>query len=171
MPVLVRSRLRRTRILMPSLERLTQRILRLTGHPAATVSIECIGDRRMRALNSQYRRIDATTDVLAFALREAPGPSTSLLGDVVISIPQAIRQAYQQAHSPSQEVAALLVHGLLHLLGYDHERSAAEARRMHTKEAAILARLQPVPALLHLAQARRNIDAGRRKSEGFHGMV
>jgi rRNA maturation RNase YbeY len=88
-----------------------------------------------------------TTDVLAFAMREAPGPHSTLLGDVVISVPRAAKQAAEQGYPVKHELAVLLIHGILHLLGYDHERSAPEARRMRRKERALLLAVMPIPAM------------------------
>lgn len=92
----------------------------------------------MRQLNKRYRKQDKSTDVLAFPIQEGPGPRTDLLGDVVISLPTAQRQAKESNHSLDRELAVLLVHGVLHLCGYDHERGGAEARRMQRRERAIL---------------------------------
>ena len=148
MPVLARSRLRRTRLLLPAVQALTQRILDAAGCPGALVSLDFIGDVRMRRLNRSYRGLDVPTDVLAFAMREAHGPRTPLLGDVVISLDTAARQAAAQGHDLRREIAILLVHGILHLLGFDHERGGPEARRMKAKERAILDRLIPLPPLV-----------------------
>jgi rRNA maturation RNase YbeY len=94
----------------------------------------------MRTLNRRYRGKDETTDVLSFSLREGRFPSIQpdMLGDIVISIPVAVRQARREGHSISREIDRLLVHGLVHLLGYDHERGPREARRMARKELAFL---------------------------------
>jgi probable rRNA maturation factor len=103
-------------------------------------------DARIRSLNRQYRRKDAVTDVLSFALAEsdgdfAPSPEgPSTLGQVVVSYPRAVRQAREYGHSTEREVAFLFIHGLLHLLGYDHQRRADE-RRMLERQEAILASL------------------------------
>lgn len=102
----------------------------------------------MRGLNARYRRIAHPTDVLAFASREAPQPMTPLLGDVVISLDTARRQAREAGSTLDREMVTLLIHGVLHLLGYDHERSAREARRMQKKERAILRALGPLPKLV-----------------------
>ncbi|MGK7910028.1 MAG: rRNA maturation RNase YbeY [Synechococcus sp.] len=82
-------------------------------------------DERMQGLNRQYRDRDTTTDVLAFAAQEAEIPGNSrehsrVLGDIVISVPTAQRQADEQQHSLAEELAWLSSHGLLHLLGWDH---------------------------------------------------
>jgi len=86
--------------------------------------------------------------VLAFATREGPGPPSLLLGDVVISLPQAIRQAHEHEVPVDRELVSLLIHGILHLCGYDHERGEDEARRMATRERQLLRRLGSIPELL-----------------------
>ncbi len=94
----------------------------------------------MRSLNRRYRGIDRTTDVLSFSFREGAFADLrpDILGDIVISVPQAERQARQAGHPFAREVELLLVHGLVHLLGYDHERGPSEARRMRRRERQFL---------------------------------
>jgi rRNA maturation RNase YbeY len=115
-------------------------LLRTIGLPDAELSVLFIGDRAMRTLNRRYRGKDETTDVLSFSLREGRFPTIQpdMLGDIVISIPVALRQAGREGHSIAREIDRLLVHGLVHLLGYDHERGPREARRMARKELALL---------------------------------
>jgi len=104
----------------------------------AELSLVLVSDRVMHELNRTWRGKNRPTDVLAFAQgEEGPAPD-GLLGDVVISVDTARRQAAAFGHSLVVEADRLLVHGLLHLLGYDHERSPAEARRMQRKERAVL---------------------------------
>ena len=95
-----------------------------------------VDDAKMHRLNARYRGIDRPTDVLAFAMREGPFAhlQPQLLGDVVISAETALRQARARRHSLAEELTRLLIHGTLHLLGYDHEVSPAEARLMCAKE-------------------------------------
>ncbi len=102
-------------------------------------------DETVRELNRQYRGLDETTDVLSFSLGPTsdfplPPGTPSQLGEVVISCPQAQRQAEETGHSLEKELSQLLVHGLLHLLGYDHEE-AAEAEQMRSLEDTIGRRL------------------------------
>lgn len=148
MPIRVACSLRRVRIRTTALQRISDRILRYAGSSGAELSLSLVGDRRMRGLNARYRRIAHPTDVLAFASREAPQPMTPLLGDVVISLDTARRQAREAGGTLDREMVMLLIHGVLHLLGYDHERSAREARRMQKKERAILRALGPIPKLV-----------------------
>jgi rRNA maturation RNase YbeY len=92
--------------------------------------------------------MDFPTDVLAFPM-ESMGKQTEIfLGDVVICLPVAIEQASRFNNTPDQEILRLLIHGTLHLLDYDHERSPQEAARMQRKERAIIKKLGPIPRLL-----------------------
>lgn len=83
------------------------------------VAVRFVGDRAMRALNSRYRGSDRTTDVLSFPGEETP--EGTHLGDIAISVPQARRQANELGHSVQRELRCLLLHGVLHCLGHDHE--------------------------------------------------
>src|SRR3982751_5573786 len=162
MPALVRSRLRRTPILLSVVTTLIQRMLSMAGESHAVLSVEFVGDRRMKRLNARYRGRDVTTDVLAFAIREGPGPRSALLGYGAFSVPRACRQAAEHGHSIQHELTVLLIHGLLHLLGYDHEQGDGEARRMRRKERAMLQALMPVPAMIKqdaLSRSRRRLGA------------
>jgi probable rRNA maturation factor len=100
------------------------------------LSLLIVDDARMHRLNARYRGIDRPTDVLAFAMREGPFAhlQPQLLGDVVISAETARRQARARRRSLAEELTRLLIHGTLHLLGYDHEISPADARLMRAKE-------------------------------------
>jgi rRNA maturation RNase YbeY len=133
--VSVAMRGRRTPSLAARLGRVGRRLLRRLDLGETELSILLVNDREMRALNRRYRGMDRTTDVLAFAQQEGPGGTPEgLLGDVVISVDTAKRQARALGWSLGAEADRLLIHGLLHLLGYDHERSSAEARRMQRRE-------------------------------------
>lgn len=133
--VVVASRGRRAPALAARLARSARRLLHGLRLPGAELSILLVSDHEMRALNRCYRGKDRPTDVLAFAQREgAGGAPAGVLGDLVISVDTARRQAAEYGASLAREGERLLVHGLLHLLGYDHERSAAEARRMQRRE-------------------------------------
>ena len=149
MPVTLRVRLRKTkRVRLAAVRELTGALLHAVGESGSDLGIELVGDRRMRRLNRLYRGKDASTDVLAFSIREGPGPKSSLLGDVVVSIPAVARQAREHHHSEDRELAVLLIHGLLHLCGYDHERGEKEAERMRRRERVLLDKTSPLPRLL-----------------------
>lgn len=109
---------------------------------AGSLSIHCIGDIRMRKFNHQYRGKDKTTDVLSFSLREGElvhGDSHEL-GDIFISVPQITRQARALNISPREEFIRMLVHGILHILGHDHE-DKKEAQIMFALQEKILGQL------------------------------
>jgi probable rRNA maturation factor len=109
----------------------------------AELSVVLCNDPHIRALNRTHRTIDRPTDVLSFAMQEGDGllEDDTVLGDLVISIDTAHRQAQELGHSLEQELRVLLVHGLLHLLGYDHETSAEDAEEMRAAERKLLDRL------------------------------
>ena len=139
MPVVVAMRGRRAPALARRLATTGRRLLAALEEREAELSLVLVSDPVMRTLNRTWRGKDRATDVLAFAQREGRGCAPDgLLGDVVISIDTARRQADARGHSLGVEGDRLLVHGLLHLLGYDHERSLGEARRMARKERALL---------------------------------
>ncbi len=117
-------------------------LLRASGLPDAELSVLFVGDRAMRTLNRVWRGKDRTTDVLSFSLREGPFSDIQpgLLGDIVISVPAADRQARAAGQPFTRELERLLVHGLVHLLGYDHERGPIEAERMRRKERQLVNR-------------------------------
>ena len=113
--------------------------------PPVELGLVVTDDGTVRRLNRFYRSIDKTTDVLSFALTGdvadadfiTPGDGVSRLGEVIISYPRAVAQAEEHGHSVEREIAWLLVHGILHLLGYDHQDDTTEAR-MRQREKAIL---------------------------------
>ncbi|WP_248362607.1 rRNA maturation RNase YbeY [Anaeromyxobacter oryzae] len=115
-----------------------------------------VTDRRIRSLNRAWRGKDRATDVLSFPISEPPG-SGSLLGDVVISLDTATRRARAERRSTGAELDRYLAHGILHLLGYDHER-AEDARVMASKEA-------------ELARAEGLVGAALRESRRGAGAV
>lgn len=108
------------------------------------VSVLLTDDPYIKSLNLEYRGIDAPTDVLAFPQLEGKvkaSMSSNILGDVVISLETAERQAVTEKHLLEHEVAFLTVHGVLHLLGYDHQ-TQAEAAVMFEKQDTILQHLK-----------------------------
>jgi len=120
--------------------------LKLEGYPeTAEISLAFVDDAAIQELNKTYRKIDAATDVLSFALLECTPEEPEypdetgelLLGDVVISLETALRQAQMHNNTLIAEISSLFVHGLLHLLGYDHE-SPAQEQQMRQKEQALI---------------------------------
>lgn len=163
MAVYLRVSLTRLAVRSVSLVHLAQRVLAAAGEAQSELSIELIGDVRMRRLNREYRKHDRVTDVLAFPIREAIMPrgvrlAPEMLGDVVISLPTAVRQAREAGRSIDDELAMLLVHGVLHLCGYDHERNAREAARMARRERTVLRGISPVPRMVTVRAGQQARD-------------
>lgn len=123
------------------LRRIAEELLNALNRNRSELSIALIGDREMRPLNARYRKINRTTDVLSFLLGDQPKAGAEMLGDVVISVDQARRQAKAHKATLKREMATLLIHGLLHLLGYDHERSMRQAKIMRAIERQLYVRL------------------------------
>ncbi|WP_083486613.1 rRNA maturation RNase YbeY [Alicyclobacillus ferrooxydans] len=107
------------------------------------VSVSLVTDEEIHELNKAYRDVDRPTDVLSFALREGEDEDDLMeldelefepLGDIVISVPTALRQAEEYGHSAEREIGFLMVHGFLHLLGYDHQDEASEAEMTRLQE-------------------------------------
>jgi probable rRNA maturation factor len=113
-----------------------RRLLSALDETESELTVSLVDDAEARHLNREYRGKDRPTDVLSFAMREGVrvAGDEPVLGDVVISLDTAARQARRHAVSVADEVRTLLIHGVLHLLGYDHERSPAAARRMRAME-------------------------------------
>ena len=141
MPVWLRSRrLERRPFRHGELLWRAEAMLESLGLPDAELSILLCDDATIRSLNRRYRKKDRATDVLAFPMQEGPGPEANagLLGDVVISLPTARRQAAEHDRPIIEEVTFLLAHGLLHLLGYDHANRGQE-REMKARTEDLLA--------------------------------
>jgi probable rRNA maturation factor len=118
--------------------------------PNIEISLVITGQERIQELNKEYRGIDSPTDVLSFSMSEQKeeeptafiGPPDGLvhLGEVIISYPQAQIQAKERGHSLNREMATLIIHGVLHILGFDHEKPEMEPR-MTAREKEILSDL------------------------------
>ncbi len=110
----------------------------------AEISVTFVNDEQIHELNKQYRNVDRSTDVLSFPLGEDgeydrnPENGACLLGDIIISVETAVRQAAMYGHSLQREIGFLTVHSMLHLLGYDHVNGGIEEVRMREKEEHVL---------------------------------
>jgi probable rRNA maturation factor len=125
-----------------ALQDLCVRVLDAEGQPSTELSIVFTDDATVRRLNSEFRGVDAPTDVLSFAQGDGevfahPTDSPAHAGDVIISLETATRQSKEYGVPLEDEVQHLLVHGVLHLLGYDHE-SADDEAAMRAREEMIL---------------------------------
>lgn len=129
------ARIDARRLDIPLLKKRARAIMKALGHAKSELSIDLVGDREIRELNQSYRKKDRATDVLSFSLVEGEwsGFRGAMLGDVVISVETAAREARTRHRSLDDEVTRLLIHGVLHLLGHDHEDDD-EARRMRAEE-------------------------------------
>jgi len=109
----------------------------------AEVSILLLDDRAIAGLNAQYLKKAGPTDVISFPMHDGACPAIQpqLLGDIAISLETAERQAAERGVSFEEEMASLLIHGMLHLLGYDHETSPTDKKRMLSLQEKILARV------------------------------
>ncbi len=110
------------------------------GADTLYLSLVLTDDETIARLNREYRGVDAPTDVLLFPQLDpaaTPGGAPAMLGDIVVSLPRAAAQAQEYGHSYRRELGFLLVHGLLHLLGYDHE-APADAALMEERQQAIM---------------------------------
>jgi len=137
---------------IPLLEKLLAETATAEGVENGVVSLTFTDDEGIRELNRRFRGVDAPTDVLSFPMRDAweEGPDAEPagdaafeeeepLGDIVISLPRALAQAEEYGHSAEREIGFLFVHGLLHLLGYDHDTAERE-REMFSRQEAVLAK-------------------------------
>lgn len=164
MPILIaRKPETKTAPRLPRLRVLAQSLLDELGVADHELSILLCNDSVIRDLNLRYRKQDKSTDVLAFPAREGsalPQPPTPLLGDIAISLPTANRQANERGVALHVEVSFLLAHGLLHLLGMDHD-TPSKAARMNRRTDQLLRAvgIEPPPGARALA-------AGSRKDTG-----
>jgi probable rRNA maturation factor len=135
------------------LESLAREVLAAEGiESSPEISLVITGQERIRGLNSTYLGRDEPTDVISFSMLPeysgtdqasfvSPPDGIKHLGEVIISYPQAVIQAEERKHTVKRELAILLIHGVLHLLGYDHEELEME-QKMRAREAVILSRIE-----------------------------
>ncbi len=142
MPVLFRNDFPRSfpRVNELSVRRSAELLLELSGMVEAELSILLVDDKQIGELNRVWRRKSGATNVLAFSLTEGDDSAMALnlLGDIVISVDTAAREAKKEGITLHTRLQALLLHGFLHLIGYDHEKSDSAAERMHDKEQDLL---------------------------------
>ena len=133
--VLVKKRVRGVESKL--LSKIAHRALDVLGLNKAELSIVLVSDAQIRRLNKLYRNKDKPTDVLSFPIGEKV-EDWLILGDIVISVDTAKRQAKELGYSLEEELKRLLVHGLVHLLGYDHELGGEEEKKFFELEEFVL---------------------------------
>jgi probable rRNA maturation factor len=126
----------------PRIETLVGNIVHTERGPGAyALALHLVGDDTIRALNREHRGLDAPTDVLSFPLTGTPfvlpPDQPANLGDVVVSYPRAVAQASDFGHSVEREMAYLVAHGVLHVLGYDHEAPQEQVVMRQKEEEAL----------------------------------
>ena len=155
-------------IARPEILRRIRAMIRLLQLDKAEVSFVLTDDKRVHQLNKIYRGKDRPTDVLAFAMHEGEFGALAghVLGDVIVSVPTARKQARSRRIPVLEEVTVLLAHGLLHLLGWDHE-TAAKDRRMQAETARLCAAAVPASSKAVLP-SKGGADRGltRKRSAG-----
>lgn len=124
--------------------------------PRLTFAIQIVSDAQMARLNTSYRGKRGTTDVLAFSYLEHSAPifEHETAGEIYVALPQAARQAKLEGHSLAHELLVLVIHGALHLLGYDHEKGETEEAIMRRAEKELLATLAPLKTSTRVLTAR-----------------
>jgi probable rRNA maturation factor len=122
-----RQRIRRLHV-VPWIKRV-EKMLDVIGSPDSSLTVAFVSDKKIRELNRQFRGVDKPTDVLSFPSDSSDGE----MGDIAISIETAARQAKQSGLTLNGEIAQLLLHGLLHLSGYDHETDNGEMNRLELR--------------------------------------
>jgi probable rRNA maturation factor len=141
----IENRQKNQKIALETLEKVAQRILNDSGCPDAELSVVIVDDEEIQQINRDYLQRDKPTNVISFAMQEGEdvGLHPGLLGDVIISADTAARDAFEADLSFESELYFLLLHGILHLLGYDHERGTEEeAQRMEAREEELFAHIQ-----------------------------
>ena len=112
---------------------IAEEVLRDQSYQTGEVTILLTRDREMRKLNCRFRGLDRPTDVLSFPGDEAGSSVSGYLGDLAISVDSADRQAQEVGWTVEEEIQFLLIHGLLHLLGYDHETDRGRMNRLQSR--------------------------------------
>jgi probable rRNA maturation factor len=137
MPVDIVSRVRGRKLPLKHIQRTAKKILDFVEESGSELSLALVDDDAIARLNKKYRHKARATDVLSFQVEPLANGGPRILGDVVISIDKALEQAKTGGWTLNEEIDRLLIHGILHLLGYDHERSPKEARVMRALEKKI----------------------------------
>jgi probable rRNA maturation factor len=136
MPILIENRQKNTEISLSGLRKEIDSLLRLVGKEDAELSVIFVDDKEITDINRRYLGRTEPTNVISFSMSEGEWGDVNphLLGDIVISVDTAHRDALQGGLSFDDEITYLLIHGILHLLGYDHTKSNNDIKIMEQKE-------------------------------------
>ncbi len=132
MDIQIRNKCKTNIITTHRLKKITNNVLKLVleekGRMNAEVSVVYMDEPEMKDLNKRFKKISKPTDILSFPMNDGKlaGINPNLLGDIVICVPYARKQAIEHSHSLERELTVLLIHGLLHLMGYDHKTEKSE---------------------------------------------
>lgn len=118
--IIILNRQKKHPIRTKRFERLLRELLARYRRPEAEISLSFVGERAIQTLNRKFMKKNKPTDVLSFPLGEKAPDGRYYLGDIVVAVPVAFRQARGKGHSLDRELRLLAIHGFLHLLGYDH---------------------------------------------------
>ncbi len=127
------NRQRKVRIDSERWQAFSEKALAAIRDKSAAATIAFVSDRQIRELNRRFRRIDKVTDVLSFPAGDEASGETTNLGDIAISLERAGIQAEENQLTLDEEIAQLILHGLLHLCGYDHETDKGEMNRLELR--------------------------------------
>lgn len=127
------NRQRRLSFSRKSIELFCSAALRSLDQPPSTLSVVLVGERAIHSLNRRYRQRDYSTDVLSFSYQDAIMDGIPFLGEIVLAPEVAVRQAISRRATPERELRMLLLHGILHLLGYDHEADRGRMNRIQKR--------------------------------------
>lgn len=143
MPVLIKNRQRKQKLDTRNIRKFTQDVLDLLGCGEKELSLVLASDRQITEINRDYLGRNKPTNVISFAMAEGDfgDLDTGLLGDVIVSVDTAIRHAAGSGSEPLDEIEYLIIHGILHLIGYDHE-TGKDGRMMRKKEVEVFSSLK-----------------------------
>ena len=140
MPIEIANRFPAIKPDRPALTRLVRGVLRMEEQPRTAITLVLAGDALLRELNGRYRGLDRSTDVLSFEPSRGESKEDSMPGEIYVSMDRVFAQAPRYRHSPQRELARIIIHGVLHVLGHDHHQTAERAR-MRSRERACAAAL------------------------------
>ncbi|MBF0452016.1 MAG: NAD-dependent DNA ligase LigA [Candidatus Magnetomorum sp.] len=159
MPVLIDNQQGKPIIDMDRLEKIAQFLLTTLNHENSELSIVCVTDQVISELNEQYRNKTGPTNVLSFSMQEGEFSHLrqNMLGDVVISVDTVLREADQYNITFDHRLIFLLIHGILHLLGYDHETNEKDADHMEQKTSELFSMIEQSPLMIDQESAKKRI--------------